>query len=179
MLLPKWVIQEYCLVVAPHFEVKINTFINIGVGEQGELCDGIFLLQPKLFGDESLKRTSKICFHNLDMTDDMLIKCLPFLCWNPEFLVLRFTNRVRFKFTQILILDLELSNVSCILSIFGIPIGSDLTGIFKLKNWIENRLLRQADRKGLHAVVIDQLHFLQTDRTIKNHIVIESLLHLL
>jgi len=46
--------------------------------------------------------------------------------------------------TDVFILHLELGDITCKLSILGIPVGSGLTGQVKLKNWIKNRLLRQA-----------------------------------
>ena len=38
---------------------------------------------------------------------------------------------------------------------------------------MKNRLLRQALWESIHAAVMDQHQFLQTNRTIKNHVVIE------
>src|SRR6266498_5492800 len=76
-----------------------------------------------------------------------------------------------FKLTGVIILHLKLGNITCKLSTFNIPVGCDLTGIFKIQNGIKNWLLRQARRESLHAAVVDQLQLLQANGTVKNHVV--------
>src|SRR5687768_16518126 len=111
MLLPKWIIQEDRFVIAPDFQVKIHPFVKIGIGEQGELFNGIFSLKSKPFRDKSLERISKMCFQNLNVTNDMLVELLDLFCRNPKFLVLRSADLVLFKFTDIFILHLELGHI--------------------------------------------------------------------
>src|SRR6185503_19713713 len=170
MFLPEWIVQEYSFVIAPYFLEKFHSLVNIGVGEQCELFDGVLPLQAKLFGDKSLERVSKICFQHLDVTGDMLVKFINFFGRDPEFLMLSFANGMLFKLTDIFILHLELGDIPCKPGILGIPAGSGLTRIVKLKDRVKDRLLRQTRREGFHAAIIDQHQFLQTNGTIKNHV---------
>ena len=159
--------------VALDLQVKIHAFVNKGVGEQGELFDGVFSLQAVLVGNESLEPIAKIGFQELDMAGDMLIEFIQVFCRDPELLKLGFTHGMLFEPADVIILHLELGHIAGKLSVFDIPVQGDLTGIFQLKNRVKNRLLRQARRKGFHAAVVDQRQLLQTNRTIKDHVASE------
>src|SRR5215207_10441946 len=120
--MPEWIIQENRFVIAPDFQIKVNTFVNKGVGKQGELCNGVLSLQTKGIRDKSFKGVAKMCFQDLDGSVDMLIKFLYFFCRDPEFLILRSTNRMLFELVDVFIFHLELRNVTGELSIFGVPV---------------------------------------------------------
>ena len=177
VFLPERVVQEDGFMVALDLQIKIHALVEIGVGKLGELLDGVLPAQAELFRHEPLELIAKMCFYDFDMTADVPVEFLHFFRGNPVFLVLRSANRVRFESTDILILHLELGHVPGKQSVPGIPAGSDLTRVIKVQDRIKNGLLRQARREGLHTAVIDQLQFLQTDRTIQNHVVSETLHH--
>ncbi len=159
--------------IALELEVKLHTFVQIGISQQRELIDGVFSLQTKRFRDKSLEPVSKIGFHHFNVTHDMLVKFLHFVCGDPELLILRPADGVFFESSDVIVLYFELGHVPGKPCILGIPPGRGLAGIFQVEDRIKDRLLWQARGERLHPAIIDQRQFLQTNRTIKNHVVFE------